>query len=400
MTTTNEKRINGIDALRAVAMLLGIVLHASIAYKVRTHKNWMHDTDFNSPLFDFTYLFIHSFRMPLFFLIGGFFCRMLYFKVGEASFIRHRWKRVAVPFLVSMVLIVPVSLIPYNFYVYHYKMGLDQDLALTRCYERLFKFSGLAHLWFLYYLLVYYVITVIIMRAGRIGAIGKLFRGVMSLVRSAKIDRIYWILIISIPMWLFLLPEKGLFVTTDTYVIPRRFNNLCFYGYTFLAGWALHIRMDLLAVMTRRFRSFLCVGAFLTCVLFYIDWNTAIEDNGRFRLWAQLVAVLQIFCLVAGFMGLFLYYFRTESRFWRYISDASYWVYLTHLIIVTGLQLLMLHSPVFGVLRFPIVMGVTTLITFMTYEYFVRYTLIGVFLHGPRKRPESRRKKVADKVIG
>jgi glucan biosynthesis protein C len=73
----------------------------------------------------------------------------------------------------------------------------------------------------------------------------------------------------------------------------------------------------------------------------------------------------------------------------RYISDASYWVYLVHLPIVSlipgylaGLDM----SPFF---KFTIVLSLTTGIGFLTYHWLVRSTFIGKFLSGRRISEKS-----------
>ena len=115
--TDFNERLHGIDALRAIAMILGIFLHATIAYKVDTLPTWPHDDVFTNKAFDFVYLLIHSFRMPLFFLIAGFFCRFLLLKIGEKEFIRHRWKRIVIPFGLSLICILPFTIYPFLFVV-------------------------------------------------------------------------------------------------------------------------------------------------------------------------------------------------------------------------------------------------------------------------------------------
>ena len=68
----SDARIHGIDALRGIAMLLGIVLHATIAYRVVPFPTWPKDPQHSLWAYDFLYFVIHSFRMPMFFLIAVF----------------------------------------------------------------------------------------------------------------------------------------------------------------------------------------------------------------------------------------------------------------------------------------------------------------------------------------
>lgn len=45
---------------------------------------------------------IHSFRMPLFFLISGFFCHMMLLKYGVPRYLQRRWWRIALPMLLVL----------------------------------------------------------------------------------------------------------------------------------------------------------------------------------------------------------------------------------------------------------------------------------------------------------
>ena len=63
-------RYYGLDALRAVAMALGIVLHAALPY-FNTYEKWPSD-DGESLAIWVVFEFIHIWRMPLFFILGGF----------------------------------------------------------------------------------------------------------------------------------------------------------------------------------------------------------------------------------------------------------------------------------------------------------------------------------------
>src|SRR4051812_43249357 len=51
--------------------------------------------------------YLHSFRMPLFFLISGFFCRMMREKYGTRRYLARRWSRIGLPFLIGLVALVP-----------------------------------------------------------------------------------------------------------------------------------------------------------------------------------------------------------------------------------------------------------------------------------------------------
>lgn len=99
----NPRRYD-LDALRAFAMLLGIALHAALAF---VPIPWLAMNKETAPALGPFIEVIHGFRLPLFFLMSGFFSAMLLQRRGIAGFLNHRWKRIALPLLLGMVTIIP-----------------------------------------------------------------------------------------------------------------------------------------------------------------------------------------------------------------------------------------------------------------------------------------------------
>ncbi len=87
-----------------------------------------------------------------------------------------------------------------------------------------------------------------------------------------------------------------------------------------------------------------------------------------------------------GLMGLFRHFFSAENKRLRYMSDASYWLYLMHLPFVILLQIFTASLPLPAWLKIVLVTGVVTGVLLATYQWFVRYTFIGKILNGPRTR--------------
>ena len=52
---------------------------------------------------------VHGFRMPLFFLISGFFTMMLFQKRGLGALLWHRFRRIFLPLLLGLVTIIPLT---------------------------------------------------------------------------------------------------------------------------------------------------------------------------------------------------------------------------------------------------------------------------------------------------
>ncbi|MCP5525183.1 MAG: acyltransferase family protein, partial [Verrucomicrobiales bacterium] len=103
------KRRHDLDALRAVAMLLGIAFHVALSFATGLH--WLvQDAHRNVGLLLFADA-SHGFRMPLFFLISGFFTAMLWRKRGLQALLKHRFKRILLPCLLGLVTIVPLMFV-------------------------------------------------------------------------------------------------------------------------------------------------------------------------------------------------------------------------------------------------------------------------------------------------
>lgn len=102
-------RRHDLDALRAVAMLLGIVLHVILSFAPQTAAAWpVTDVSANG-VYDLLMAAIHGFRMPLFFLLSGFFTAMLWRSRGLKALLTHRARRIGLPLFVGMFTIVPAT---------------------------------------------------------------------------------------------------------------------------------------------------------------------------------------------------------------------------------------------------------------------------------------------------
>lgn len=88
-------------------MLLGIVYHAALS--LASNFPWfVQDPASDSWMYGFA-SFVHGFRMPLFFLLSGFFTAMLWVKRGALALIWHRFRRVLLPCLLGCITLVPLS---------------------------------------------------------------------------------------------------------------------------------------------------------------------------------------------------------------------------------------------------------------------------------------------------
>lgn len=105
ITPTLHERRHDLDSLRAIAMLLGIVIHAILSF---VPIPWPVQDTHQHEAYGLLFSYLHGFRMPLFFLLSGFFTAMLWRKRGLRSLLWHRFKRIFLPMIVAMITVLPV----------------------------------------------------------------------------------------------------------------------------------------------------------------------------------------------------------------------------------------------------------------------------------------------------
>ena len=96
--------------------------------------------------------------------------------------------------------------------------------------------------------------------------------------------------------------------------------------------------------------------------------------------------------MIVGLMGLFRRILRKENRAIRYMSDASYWLYLVHLPLIIYAQALVRTWDWSPLPKFLLISVSSLALMLASYQLCVRYTWIGLVLNGRRSR--SRRPHV------
>ncbi len=96
MTYPSPPRIHALDAVRAIALFLGVVLHESMSFIPGIPIWIVQDSQAAAP-FSIAFYVPHIFRMALFFLIAGYFGRLALQRRGLLGFLADRGRRIALP---------------------------------------------------------------------------------------------------------------------------------------------------------------------------------------------------------------------------------------------------------------------------------------------------------------
>ena len=379
-TSLAVERQHSLDALRAAMMLLGLVLHSAVTYTITPlGDTWPHKDPQTSVLFDWVVFIIHLFRMPTFFVMAGFFAALLYYREGVGGFLAHRVRRLLIPLFLGWAVLGPISFAGFQFA----QLGGGADAfraAVARLTTSPYAGVHLLHLWFIYFLILFCLAAVGIVpmlqrlpatwRAGLVDQFGRRapsWRGCLVLGAISAIT--------LLPM------EKPALDTSFGFVPYTRV--LVAYAVFFSFGWLLFLRRDVVAQFGSYPWRYLGAGLAVSVVYMALSLRVAAGDR-QGHLPAVVVGAFAMWLLVYGVMGLFLRYCECNRPIQRYLSDGSYWMYLIHLPIVVWTQGLLASIPLSPVLKFLIVLIVTTAATLLTYHFFVRATAVGAMLNGRR----------------
>lgn len=381
-----DERLHALDTVRGFALLLGVAFHATISFIPGMPPGIWAMVD-NSPsqfLADAGFV-THIFRMSLFFFIAGFFGRMLYHKLGARGFAGNRAVRIAVPLIAGWILMFP--LIAWLWTVGLTKVFNGQTPAMPPMPNVAGAFP-LAHLWFLYQLLLLYI-AVIGARAlfarldgsGRIRALvdravtGILQRGAAPFVLGLPLSAA----LVALPFWFYF---QGI-PTPDMSLIPL-LPAAVGYGTAFAFGWLVQRAPGALPAISRMWLSQLFIAGGATAYLLNVVHSTPMAQPGSTKLAFAVLFGVALWSWVFAITGMALRFLPGYSAVRRYIADASYWIYLAHLPVVVALQVWVGHWPLHWGVKYPLVLVASLAVLFVSYHFLVRSTMIGQLLNGRR----------------
>src|SRR5687768_870053 len=96
---TASERLHALDFVRASALLLGIVFHAALPF-MADYELWLVLDQERSRPITWLAFSLHMFRMTTFFLLAGYFGRLLLVRRGPGGFVKDRAKRILTPLVI------------------------------------------------------------------------------------------------------------------------------------------------------------------------------------------------------------------------------------------------------------------------------------------------------------
>lgn len=401
--TPNTRNL-ALDNLRAVAMLLGLVLHGVLPFKATAIGQYPLRDGRAHVLADAVYFAVHDFRMQLFFAVAGFAAAALAARRGARGLLANRAKRIGLPLLVAVPVIAPLMHILFSYHVADRATpGAPTWAAVAGELAVLDWLGPNFHLWFLYVLALCYLPVAGWHAGGSRLAPARLLRAADASFRwllgwrwkSALLAALCVPVLWPMPDWAVETPQGWL---PDPVVVGY------YFGF-FLFGTMLYRHRDLLPAYGKRWPELLLVANVLVLpamlkLLVSGNWLEA-ESGPRPPLWlfvwkaaAIFLGGLYTWLTVEGLIGLFQRHFPGRRPVWAYLTEASYWCYLAGFPIQVALQVWLADAALSLAAKFLLVNAVTFAVLLASYELYVRHTWVGLLLNG--KRPE--RKAVAAPV--
>ncbi|WP_426037139.1 acyltransferase family protein [Brevundimonas sp. DC300-4] len=389
MTTDIDRpeRLHGLDALRAGALLLGVVLHASLAFFPQ--QIWIVADDSRSIAAAGLFFAIHLFRMTAFFLIAGLFAHMMLARRGWLSFAKDRVLRITGPLTAFWfpVMVGIVGALIWTSYVNGLVVpGAPPPPPPTYDWTNV----PLTHLWFLYVLTLFYA-AVLILRApfailDKDGGWGRVVDGVTGALIGPWTPAV---LAAPLALALYLDPKWIAFFavpTPDAGLVPHT-ASLVGFGMAFGLGFLLDRRRDLLNRIAAWTPLFLAIAVVSGAAAYSLAGGPKITPMVELtdeKAIAAAVTALAVYASAFAAMGLCLRFLSGQSAIRRYLADASYWVYILHLPLVMLAQVwvqdwagpwwLKLGGVSLGVFA----------VCLITYELLIRHSFMGRWLNGRR----------------
>jgi len=384
-------------------LLLGVVLHASASYfpnepGLRHPELWYFYDTAESWLSVVLFTAIHVYRLPVFFVLAGFFTALQIRKHSIRQMLINRVWRIAIPLPIAALLFIPSM---YGMARFAYFMSgsttFPKQLPFT---FQVWLGQEMHYLWFLWHLLIFCSLTAIAAIAlGRYGS--NHFRHKITAfaqwVTTGPLG-ITAVLAVTYGLNCFMQPFPG-FLETDTTYLPA-VHVLAYHGLCFCYGIAVFYNQSVLQRLSRWALPLLALGiALLTVFLSLLEWHVASNQTLEMRIPLSVASAGATWLMVWACLGLAIRYGEQPKVRVRYLADASYWIYLLHMPVLFLTQALLAPLSINGTLKLTLSAATTLAICIGSYHLLVRFTWIGKLLNGRRTRPLPKQPALPQPVL-
>ena len=365
-----KNRESYLDWLRILSILGVLIFHSAMPYVAE--DSWHIKNPETSNLLMESNFFLHLFRMPLLFFISG---TVSYFMMQRKTMVRFiglRFRRLFIPLLAGMFLIVPPQ-------IYMERLSHGYSGNFWSWYPDVFNFIPYPkgsfswhHLWFIAYLFLYDLMLAPLF-AWCLSPFSAGFK--RRLAELAKGVRVYLLILPAVSWYVFMnrtQPETNDLVHDAGFFI--------YWLFFLLAGFLCILQPKLMDSLQRNRRHSLTIGFLSIVFLNYLRWNkiepgyaqwpfTSTAALYFFDALKPLVAWSWVFALV----GYGKQYLNRKHRALNYLNEAVYPFYILHQTVIVLLVFYFVQLPNESILsKYMYTLGTSFFITMLTYHLFIR----------------------------
>lgn len=376
--TAIQSRRYELDWLR-VAVVLGLIpYHIAVIFALGP-GDYIKSVD-RSAGFDFAATALAFLGMPLLFMISGAATWYAMLRRGPSAYVLERARRLAIPLLFGVVTIMPIQLYVFRHTQPGYRVSFFQfygsyvqdwaHITWHLAFSRGLQFWG--HLWFLLYLLSVSVILLPLLLwlrdeprqhfTSRIATVAKYPFGLILLGAPLAIVEV----VLRGPI--------GPIPTLDYISLYSDAAGPVLYAVAFVLGFMLGPDTTFrTAVVTYRARMLaLSILLFIIHELVLGAFGLPVAHGGLAIAGVRLLRGFITWLLIVAALGYATSYFSAGKRYLKYLNEASIPVYVLHMPILTvlGFYVVGLEAPL--IVRYAILVTLTTALTFAVYEGGVR----------------------------
>ena len=312
-------RLYALDFLRAFALLMGVLLHVLMLF--------LEPADGSEPRLGASIIFvwIHTWRMPLFMLLAGFFTALSLSKRQVGNYALNRLIRLGVPLLLLWSVIPAIDegatelfktpdLISWLFYDVPFTLRLD-------------------HLWFLYYLLLFYGILLLLKTSVPL---------IYSLIVDYKLS-LSRVLLLWLPILILLSPLNkptgGIFGEIPKTFGEVKLGSMLFMASFFMMGLQIQKRAQFLEQLQQKRFWLPSLIVFSLIPIGLLGWGGVKDEpfvfSGTLEMWIvnSLSGSAALF-LVLSIMGFAMHQISSTGWMLRWLVKLSYPIYVFHLMFV------------------------------------------------------------------
>ncbi|MFI5161268.1 MAG: acyltransferase family protein [Sphingobacteriales bacterium] len=392
METTQRQTY--LDWLRILSILGILFFHSAMPYD---QGDWWHiKNKETSDLMMEVVFFMHQVRMPLLFFISGTVSYYMMQHRSGLSFVGLRFRRLFIPLLVGMFIIVPPQI-----YMERLTQGFKGNF--WDFYPSVFKFVPYPkgsfswhHLWFIFYLFIYDLLFAPVF-AWLVSPKSEGFRIKLSVLAKGK-----WVYLLTVPgiVWYALLawklPETNDLVHDGCYLV---------YWLLFvLAGFVCILQPKLMDSLERNRRFALMIGFTSLLVMNYMRWNKIEPDNVNWHFQGEFfyaafrgIRAMIGWGWVLALVGYGKHYLNYKHKVLNYLNQAVYPFYILHQTVIVVLTYYVVQAQETILMKYIFTVCATFFISVLIYHLFIQPYDVMRFLFG--MKPKNQVKKIATEPV-